>query len=960
MADSVKIKINGDNSGFKKSLSEIGNIAKTGLKVAGVAVLAVGAGIATITTMAVKSFAEYEQLVGGVDTLFKNSSQKVQEYADNAYMTAGMSANKYMETVTGFSASLLQSLKGDTVKAAEAGNQAVIDMSDNANKMGTSMESIQFAYQGFAKQNYTMLDNLKLGYGGTKGEMERLLADAQKISGVKYNIDNLNDVYSAIHVIQTELGITGTTALEAGGTISGSFSATKASFDNLITGMANKDADIDALINNFVESVGVFAENLLPVIETALSGIADVIAKLAPIIAEKLPALLAEILPKLLVVAAEIVNSLVTGIIEALPQLIPAAVEAISTLITGISDNLPLLLDSAIEIIEVLAEGLVDMLPEILEVGIEILVSLIEGLAQTLPELIPLAVDCILTLVDTMIDNIDMMIDAAIDLIMALADGLIKALPILIEKAPVIIEKLVSAIVRNLPKILKAGMDLLKKLIEGIAKNLGDFGKVCADIVNSIVSGITKLISKIWDMGSDIVKGLWKGIQDMSSWLTSQISGFFTGVIDFAKNILGIHSPSKVFAEIGKYTVEGFAKGIKDNKYLSNKAMKDIVNDAIKTGKELEKEGQNLVKEHQKNLDNLLKTNKANIAKIKDDYKKELEDIDNMIASRANQLANPSSLFGTGEDKSAQGFINDMQGSKDKLVEFNSEMNKIMDLNISDDMKAEFQKLGVDSLDQLKIINSMTSDELYQYMTLWQEQQDLAKDMAERQYKQAREEAKLNRDAELEEEAERNQKAIDKENKRFDKECKKLRAKVDKEMSKVGSDVAKGLAKGIAKSKQEAINEAQKMADAIKAIVCSSFEINSPSKAFMRIGNQVGDGLSIGLENSTNQSVDIARAQADKIKHAFSNEFLGIGRDEISLKNKLKEALGNVKAIVNGTLSSITPQLAVAGGYGANDRTVTNTTTNAPVINFNQEIKSPDVVSREIDNIFTHRLAGAR
>lgn len=301
------IKVGVDSSGVKSGLSEATQAANstgaklkgTFMKIGGALGIAFGAteiikGIYQIGKAAVEAYADYEQLVGGVETLFGAGGKSLGEYAEsvgktvgevydeyhalldaqdtvmknaaNAYKTAGMSANEYMETVTSFSASLLQSLGGDTQKAAEVADMALIDMADNANKMGSSMESIQNAYQGFAKQNYTMLDNLKLGYGGTKTEMERLLADAEALTGMHYDISNLSDVYAAIHAIQTEMGITGTTAKEASDTISGSIASMKAAWQNFLTGLADPDADLDQLTDNLTETVIQVAKNLLPVI----------------------------------------------------------------------------------------------------------------------------------------------------------------------------------------------------------------------------------------------------------------------------------------------------------------------------------------------------------------------------------------------------------------------------------------------------------------------------------------------------------------------------------------------------------------------------------------------------------------------------------------------------------------------------------------------------------------------
>lgn len=267
---------------FSKMGENIGNAIKTGCKAAAAALGTITTGLAALTKSAVSNYADYEQLTGGIETLFKKSSDEVMKYANNAYKTAGMSANEYMETVTGFSASLLQSLGGNTAKAAKVADMALSDMSDNANKMGTSMESIMNAYGGFAKQNFTMLDNLKLGYGGTADEMKRLLKDAQKITGVKYDINNLNDVYQAIHAIQNKMGITGTTAKEAASTISGSIGMTKAAWTNLLTGLADGNANIPQLVQNVVSSATSVLENVMPAVKEVIKNIPEAISEISP------------------------------------------------------------------------------------------------------------------------------------------------------------------------------------------------------------------------------------------------------------------------------------------------------------------------------------------------------------------------------------------------------------------------------------------------------------------------------------------------------------------------------------------------------------------------------------------------------------------------------------------------------------------------------------------------------
>lgn len=327
-----------------KTDSKVGKLAK-GLATALVAgAAAATAGLVALTKSAIANYAEYEQLVGGVDTLFKDSSKKVQKYADNAYKTAGVSANQYMETVTSFSASLLQSLGGDTEKAADVADMALTDMADNANKMGTAMGSIQDAYQGFAKQNYTMLDNLKLGYGGTKTEMERLLADAQKITGVKYDISNLNDVYQAVHVIQEELGITGTTALEASTTIQGSAASMKAAWSNLMTGLADDNADMELLISNFIDSVGTYASNLIP-------RIAEVMSSIGGIIKEHLP----EIAAQISTWVSGLLDDLIAGLPSGFKELATAIKDGLGVALDLVKDLFKWIIDNGDVVISLLA-----------------------------------------------------------------------------------------------------------------------------------------------------------------------------------------------------------------------------------------------------------------------------------------------------------------------------------------------------------------------------------------------------------------------------------------------------------------------------------------------------------------------------------------------------------------------------------------------------------------------------
>lgn len=376
----VEKEMTGTGSKLTGAFSNLGQktgaALKVGLMAAGAA--AVGGAVALVKN-AISEFANYEQLVGGVDTIFKGSSEQVQQYAANAFKTAQISANQYMETVTSFSASLIQSLGGDTEKAAKYADQAIIDMSDNANKMGTSMEMIQNAYQGFAKQNYTMLDNLKLGYGGTRGEMQRLLQDAEKISGIHYEIDNFADMTAAIHVIQESLGIAGTSAQEASQTITGSFNAMKGAWDNLIVGMGDKNADVKSLMGNFVDSAETALKNLLPVILNALEGIGELINELTPVIVEKLPGLIQTLIPQFINVVVQLANAIIRNLPMIVTTLLQGVVTALPSLVQGIVDTLPALIDAIVQFLTN---------PENIMLIIQAAVQLFMGLVMAVPQIL--------------------------------------------------------------------------------------------------------------------------------------------------------------------------------------------------------------------------------------------------------------------------------------------------------------------------------------------------------------------------------------------------------------------------------------------------------------------------------------------------------------------------------------------------------------------------------------------
>lgn len=384
----VKIGVDDQASDKISNLSrKLGGGLATAAKVGAAAVAAAGTAIVAIGKQAIEQYAEYEQLVGGVETLFKQSSDVVQQYAANAYKTAGMSANEYMNTVTSFSASLLQSLGGDTEAASKYADMAITDMSDNANKMGTSMEMIQNAYQGFAKQNYTMLDNLKLGYGGTKQEMERLLADAEKISGVKYDISSYADIVDAIHVVQTEMGITGTTAKEASETISGSTAAMKSAWQNLLVGMADDNADFGQLVNNLVDSAVTVGENIIPRVEQTIQGLATFISSASDTIIPLVVDTIVNNLPMIISAGVDLVVSLAGALIDAIPELLKAVPQIILSIVDGFNSLMYQITGIGKSIVTAIGDGITSLVSDAFTWGKDLIDNFIGGIKEKIQNL---------------------------------------------------------------------------------------------------------------------------------------------------------------------------------------------------------------------------------------------------------------------------------------------------------------------------------------------------------------------------------------------------------------------------------------------------------------------------------------------------------------------------------------------------------------------------------------------
>ena len=741
--DAIDETTNRASSASKKLgnvFSKVGSFAVNAAKVAGTAAIAavgaVSTGVAALTKSAVENYAEYEQLVGGVETLFKESADKVKEYASQAYKTAGMSANTYMETVTSFSASLLQSLDGDTAKATESANQAIIDMSDNANKMGSDINMIMNAYQGFAKQNYTMLDNLKLGYGGTKEEMERLLEDAQKLSGFKYDISSYDDIIQAIHVIQTDMGITGTTAKEASSTIQGSIGQLKGAWENFMTGMADPNQDFDALTNNLVDSVVGVADNLIPRITATLPRIVQGISQVAKNLAVYIPDIISALFPAILSAAQALVGQLSRSVPELLKSLFPdmsselgegitsafsKIPEAFNSILSIMQSILPLILQTVQDVlppillyVESLLPVLIQMFSSALPVAMEIvqrlLPPLLEIVSKVLPQLVGLLLpildlispildllmplldlvivllgpimsllatglpiitnlantivgmllpviqqicsfietylvpviqfvfdllggpvfESILVTVSTMVDGIMNIvsglfsfIDALIKFYMAIFTGdwkgafdamlqafsavgqilwglventffylvaivkmywdeivafFTESIPNFISNAIAWLQEFIPALVMWFSDITQKFAEWLVTTIVKIAEWRNSLKLKAIEAIKGLIEGIMQkakeIPSKVMEIGKNIVSGVWKGIQAAKDEFMKNVSGFFGGIVEGAKAVLDIHSPSKKFEWIGEMCVSGFDKGAEP--LTSGKAFEDV------------------------------------------------------------------------------------------------------------------------------------------------------------------------------------------------------------------------------------------------------------------------------------------------------------------------------------------------------------------------------------------------
>lgn len=880
---SVVIKIKGDDSPFQKVLGKIGSAVNTAVKASAAAVGAASAGVAALGTACINAYADYEQLVGGVETLFKDSADTIQTYADNAYKTAGLSANEYMETVTSFSASLLQSLDGDTEKAAAAADLAITDMADNANKMGTAMESIQNAYQGFAKQNYTMLDNLKLGYGGTKEEMQRLLADAEKLSGVKYDLSSYADIVEAIHVIQTEMGITGTTAKEASTTIQGSVASMKAAWANLMVGMADDTQDFDLLLSNFIESIGTVADNLLPRIGVVIEGMGKLVAGLAPEIASALPTLTNELLPNLVELGVQSISALVQGIQENGDSLAAGALSIVGTLAEGIAELLPMVADTAASLVVSLADGLTESLPNIIpvaietistlvenltenantviEAGIQIILALGEGLIAALPQLIETVPQIVINIANVINDNAPKLIDTALYLITRLAVGLVQAIPTLVVNIPKIIEAIVAAFMAF------QWLNLGKQLIDGVANGVKKAGESMATAAKNAFSKFkakitgSEVATELKNIGKYIIDGIVGGIKNSLSKIANIAGKIKDTLLSKLKGLFKIASPSKLMKEeVGTYIGEGIAVGIEESGQMAVDAAEDVAD---------------------KIADTLTQKRDSLQSKLAD-YGELFERVKTEDGKELFQLGN-------------------LKDDIKQLEKYGDAIEKLKEKGISDSLMGEIAGMGVgDALDYMNKLLSMSDTKLDEYVSLFEQKQQMAQAAASRFYGIGAEVSESMQAVSAEGVSEgiaEQQPLVAEQAKQLTETAKEEIAGYQTDFKAVGESLMEGVAKGVRDGQSGVVNAVAKALQAAVRAAKKEMDINSPSRVMAKIGDYMAQGVGVGWS-------DRMDSVSDTISGSLSDGF----------SRRMSDAYEKMRAAMNQNMVRLRGDIAVQRG----------------------------------------------
>lgn len=572
----VKITCDDQASG---EVDKIGDGIKNKLDVAAkagvAAVAAVGTATVAIGKTALDAYSNYEQLVGGIDTLFKASSGKMQQYAANAYQTAGVSANRYMEISTSFAAALINSLGGDTEAAADMANTAITDMSDNANKMGTSLETVQEAYMSLSRGNYEMLDSLKLGYGGTKSELERLLSDAERFSAAQgkvrdFSVDSYSDIVEAIHIVQDEMGITGTTADEAASTIEGSVNKAKAAWGNWLAGLGNEDADMGALTDQLVQSVVAAGENIIPRFGTIMSTLVQTAVQYAPQLGQEIMNGLSQIdFTQVGQTASDLIPMLVDGIVQNLSMLASAALEIVMALCQGLIENGPQILGQLSQLLLQLANFIIQNVPSILDAAVQFFGMLVQGIAQNAPTAIAALVSLLGQLVAQVTSWAAQMLGQAISAGAQFLSGLMGQL---------------SQLPGNIASWLSGAISTVVGWVTQFASNATS---AASQFGSRLRSGLEAIPGTLGNIGSNIVQGLVNGVTGAAGRLVDAVKGAVGNAIQGAKNLLGIKSPSRVFRKIGQYTMQGAALGVDDDADLLLKSTDNAMRGMISTAQDI-------------------------------------------------------------------------------------------------------------------------------------------------------------------------------------------------------------------------------------------------------------------------------------------------------------------------------------------------------------------------------------
>lgn len=551
--------------------NKLGIAAKAGVA----AVAAVGTATVAIGKTALDAYSNYEQLVGGIDTLFKASSGKMQQYAANAYQTAGVSANRYMEISTSFAAALISSLGGNTEAAADMANTAITDMSDNANKMGTSLETVQEAYMSLSRGNYEMLDSLKLGYGGTKSELERLLSDAEKFSAAQgkvrdFSVDSYSDIVEAIHIVQDEMGITGTTAEEAATTIEGSINTAKAAWENWLTGIGDEDADMGALTDRLVQSVVTAGENIIPRFGMIMSNLVTTATTYAPQVGQAIMGGISQMdFTQIGATASQLVLMLVRGIVTNLPMLAQAALQIVMALGQGLMTNGPQILEQLGQLLMQLAQYIIANVPNILNAAMQFFGMILQGIATISPTIIAALLNLLGQLVAQVISWAGQMLSNAINAGAQFLSGLMGQL----GQLPGQIISFFGGIIAN---------------VLTWASQMGQqAANAASQFASNLINGLASIPGRVASIGSNIIQGMVNGVTGAAGRLIDSVKGAVGDAINAAKNLLGIHSPSRVFRKIGQYTMQGAALGVDDDADVLLKSTDNAMRGMISTAQDI-------------------------------------------------------------------------------------------------------------------------------------------------------------------------------------------------------------------------------------------------------------------------------------------------------------------------------------------------------------------------------------